>query len=162
MIRFMLHRLLWGLVVVWFVATAVFAMFFVAPHDVARLIAGRQASEQTLQLVRHRLGLDERISKQYVRFLGRLVTFDMGLNNDRASLEQYIASNKKFQAVAKQAGADIILSNHTDWDRSKVNLPMMANRAAGTPNPYVTNNASVLRYLKVAEECATAKVMRLN
>jgi len=78
MIRFMLHRLLWGLVVVWFVATAVFAMFFVAPHDVARLIAGRQASEQTLQLVRHRLGLDERISKQYVRFLGRLVTFDMG------------------------------------------------------------------------------------
>src|SRR5690349_20981679 len=78
MIRFMLHRLLWGLVVVWFVATSVFAMFFVAPHDVARLIAGRQASEQTLQLVRHRLGLDEPISIQYVRFLGRLVTADMG------------------------------------------------------------------------------------
>ena len=86
----------------------------------------------------------------------------MGLNNDRASLEQYIASNKKFQQVAKQAGADIILSNHTDWDRSKINLPMLANRAGGTPNPYVTNNASVLRYLKVAEECATAKVMRVN
>lgn len=84
----------------------------------------------------------------------------MGLNNDRATLTQYIASAKKFQDVARQAGADIILSNHTDWDRSKVNLPMLA-KGPISPNPYVTNNASVLRYLKVAEECATAKVMRI-
>lgn len=86
----------------------------------------------------------------------------MGLNNDRASLTQYIASAKKFQDVARQAGADIILSNHTDWDRSKINLPILDKRTPGIANPYVTNNASVLRYLKVAEECATAKVMRLN
>jgi hypothetical protein len=56
----------------------------------------------------------------------------------------------------------VILSNHTDWDRSKVNLPILAKRAAGSSNPYVTNNESVLRYLKVAEECATSRVMRLN
>jgi metallo-beta-lactamase class B len=86
----------------------------------------------------------------------------MGLNNDRESLTKYIASAKKFEDVAKQAGADIILSNHTDWDRSKLNLPILAKRTPGSPNPYVTNNASVLRYIKVAEECATAKVMRLN
>jgi metallo-beta-lactamase class B len=86
----------------------------------------------------------------------------MGLNNDRDSLTKYIASAKKFEDVSRQAGADIILSNHTDWDRSKINLPMLANRTPGIANPYVTNNASVLRYLKVAEECATAKVMRLN
>lgn len=86
----------------------------------------------------------------------------MGLNNDRETLTQYIASAKKFENVAKQAGADIIISNHTDWDRSKVNLPILAKRAPNSPNPYVTNNASVLRFLKVAEECATAKVMRLN
>jgi hypothetical protein len=86
----------------------------------------------------------------------------MGLNADKESLTNYVASAKRFQEVAKQAGADIILSNHTDWDRSKVNLPILAKRAVGTPNPYVTNNASVLRYLKVAEECATARLMRLN
>jgi metallo-beta-lactamase class B len=86
----------------------------------------------------------------------------MGLNNDRESLTQYIASAKKFENVAKQAGADIILSNHTDWDRSKINLPILAKRTPGSPNPYVTSNASVLRFLKVAEECATAKVMRIN
>jgi len=86
----------------------------------------------------------------------------MGLNNDRASLTQYVDSVKKFENIARQAGADIILSNHTDWDRSKVNLPMLANRTPGMANPYVTNNASVLRYLKVAEECAIAKLMRTN
>jgi peptide/nickel transport system permease protein len=53
-------------------------MFFAAPRDVARLIAGRQASEQTLQLVRHRLGLDQPMSVQYLRFLGRLVRGDLG------------------------------------------------------------------------------------
>jgi hypothetical protein len=37
-------------------------------------------------------------------------------------------------ALATLAGADIILSNHTDWDRSKVNLPLLAKRAPGDPN----------------------------
>jgi len=86
----------------------------------------------------------------------------MGLNADRESLTAYIASAKRFATIAKQAGADIILSNHTDWDRSKINLPLLSARASGTPNPYVTNNESVLRYLKVAEECATARLLRLN
>lgn len=84
-----------------------------------------------------------------------------GLNADRASLEQYVASAKRFAEIAKAAGADIILSNHTDWDRSKINLPLLKNRTPGMANPYITNNASVLRYLKVAEECAAARVARL-
>jgi|KBSMisStandDraft_5_1062788.scaffolds.fasta_scaffold21250_2 metallo-beta-lactamase class B len=85
-----------------------------------------------------------------------------GLNADRESLTNYIASAKKFSDIVKQAGADIILSNHTDWDRSKINLPILAKRAPGTPNPYVTSNQNALRYLKVAQECATARLMRLN
>jgi len=77
-IRFLLRRILWGIAIVWFVATLVFAMFFIAPRDVARLIAGRQASDQTLELVRKRLGLDQPVPVQYVRFLGRLVRADLG------------------------------------------------------------------------------------
>src|SRR6187399_3408707 len=41
----------------------------------------------------------------------------MGLNNDRDSLTKYVASARRFAEIARQAGADIILSNHTDWDR---------------------------------------------
>jgi peptide/nickel transport system permease protein len=77
-IRFLLRRILWGIAIVWFVATLVFGLFFVAPRDVARLIAGRQASDKTIQLVRQRLGLDQPITVQYVRFLGRLARADLG------------------------------------------------------------------------------------
>jgi metallo-beta-lactamase class B len=85
-----------------------------------------------------------------------------GLNADRESLQNYVQSAKRFADVTKQAGADIILSNHTDWDRGKINLPQLAKRAPGSPNPYVVGNEKALRYLKVAEECATARLMRLN
>ena len=85
-----------------------------------------------------------------------------GLNADRESLQSYIRSAQRFSDIVRQAGADMILSNHTDWDRSKINLPLLAKRAPGSPNPYVVGNESVLRYLKVAEECATSRLMRLK
>jgi peptide/nickel transport system permease protein len=93
MTKFLLRRIFWGLVVIWFVTTSVFAMFFVAPHDVARLIAGRQATEQTLQVVRHRLGLDQAIPVQYVHFLGRLVRGDLG--------ESFLTSERVNEIVAR-------------------------------------------------------------
>lgn len=82
----------------------------------------------------------------------------VGLNADKESVQTYIKSAQRFSGIAKQAGADIILSNHTDWDGSKVNLPLLANRAPGTPNPYIVGNAKVLNFLKVAEECATSRI----
>lgn len=81
----------------------------------------------------------------------------VGLNPDRERVETYIRSAERFKDVAKQAGADIILANHTDWDRSKINLPALAKGTDG-PNPYIVGNAKVLNFLTVAEECAKARV----
>jgi len=78
MIRFLLRRLAWNALVVWFVATAVFVIYFAVPRDVARLIAGQRASEQTLEIVRARLGLDQPVHLQYLDYLGRLVHGDLG------------------------------------------------------------------------------------
>lgn len=78
MIGFLLRRIAWGALVVWLVATLVFVVYFAVPRDVARLIAGRQASEQTLEVVRARLGLDQPVIVQYGRFIGRLVRGDLG------------------------------------------------------------------------------------
>jgi len=78
MIRFLLRRLAWSALVVWFVATAVFVIYFAVPRDVARLIAGQRASEQTLEIVRARLGLDQPVHQQYVDYLERLVHGDLG------------------------------------------------------------------------------------
>jgi metallo-beta-lactamase class B len=81
----------------------------------------------------------------------------VGLNTNRESVQNYIRSAQRFSDIVKQAGADVILANHTDWDRSKINLPMLAKRAPGMANPYIVGNAKALNFLKVAEECATAR-----
>jgi peptide/nickel transport system permease protein len=67
-----------GVVVMWVVATAVFIMYFVAPHDPARLIAGKEATAQTLADVRHHLGLDRPIIDQYGSYLWRLLHGNLG------------------------------------------------------------------------------------
>ncbi len=59
----------------------------------------------------------------------------VGLNTDKASVQNYIRSAQRFSGTARQAGADIILTNHTDWDGSKINLPILAKRVPGGPNP---------------------------
>jgi peptide/nickel transport system permease protein len=53
-------------------------MFFVAPHNVANLIAGRQATPETVALVKHRLGLDRPVLVQYRDYLWRLLHGDLG------------------------------------------------------------------------------------
>lgn len=78
MIRFLIRRVGFAILVLWVVATAVFLMYFVAPHNVARLIAGRQANAETVALVKHRLGLDLPVPVQYGHFLLRLLHGDLG------------------------------------------------------------------------------------
>ena len=78
MFRFLVRRVLFGILVLWLISLAVFALFFVAPHDPARTIAGRQATAQTVQLVRHLLGLDQPVPEQYWHFLTRLLHGDLG------------------------------------------------------------------------------------
>jgi peptide/nickel transport system permease protein len=58
MLRFIARRLLLAAMVLWLITVAVFVLFFVTPHDPARVIAGRLATPQTVAAVRHRLGLD--------------------------------------------------------------------------------------------------------
>lgn len=76
--RLVFTRLLFGVLVLWLVSVAVFVLFFVAPHDPARTIAGRQATAQTVALVQHRLGLDRPVLEQYGHFLIRLAHGDLG------------------------------------------------------------------------------------
>jgi len=79
-----------------------------------------------------------------------------------AAFQTYIDSAKRFSDVVTRTGADVIISNHTNYDGSKTKQPALATRKAGDPHPYVVGNESVKRYLKVAEECATARLKALN
>jgi peptide/nickel transport system permease protein len=78
MARFLVVRVLGGIVVLWIMTLVVFVMFFVAPHNVANLIAGRQATPDTVALVKHRLGLDQPVLTQYGHYMWRLVHGNLG------------------------------------------------------------------------------------
>ena len=80
MLRFLVRRIILGILVMWLITLAVFALFFIAPNDVARTLAGRQAPPETVALIAHRLGLDQPIWKQYVDFISRLLHGDLGFD----------------------------------------------------------------------------------
>jgi metallo-beta-lactamase class B len=75
---------------------------------------------------------------------------------DAARFKAYADSARRFGEIAKAAGADVLLSNHTDYDGSKQKLPALAKRSPGAPHPYVIGADSIRRYLAVANECAQA------
>lgn len=78
MTLFLVRRIALGAVVLWVMTLAVFVMFFVAPHNVANLIAGRQATPETVALVKHRLGLDRPVIDQYRDYMWRLAHGNLG------------------------------------------------------------------------------------
>ena len=73
-----------------------------------------------------------------------------------ARLQMYTASAARFRDIARAAGADILLSNHTAYDASTVKMPILARRRSGDPHPYVIGAESLSRFFTVAEECSIA------
>ena len=81
---------------------------------------------------------------------------------DRFWFETYSHSAERFRDIVAEAGADALISNHTNYDGSKTKLPALAKRKPGDPHPYVIGKDSVQRYLTVADECAKAGLLRLK
>ena len=77
-------------------------------------------------------------------------------------IQTYINSAERFRDIVAKAGADVIISNHTNYDGSKIKLPAVLNRKQGDPNPYVIGKDAVQRYLTVADECAKASLADLT
>jgi len=60
--------------------------------------------------------------------------------------------------VAEAAGATVLMTNHTEFDRAydRVRLAQLP-RAAGEKHPYETDPATVLRYFEMTAGCAEAQ-----
>lgn len=80
MARFLIRRVLQGLFVMWLMTVTVFLIFFVGPGpgDVARVLAGRQATARQVAAVAHRLLLDRPIYVQYGHFVWLLLHGNLG------------------------------------------------------------------------------------
>jgi peptide/nickel transport system permease protein len=79
MIRFLIRRLSLGIVVMFMVTIAIYGMFYLgAPRDIARRLAGRNATPETVDLIYKNLGLNQPLWKQYRHFAWRLLHGDLG------------------------------------------------------------------------------------
>jgi len=76
--KYVARRLLWMVVVLFFVSLITFLLAFAVPGDPAKSIAGTHATPEVLDRIRRELGLDKPLWTQYGLYLWHLVHGDMG------------------------------------------------------------------------------------
>jgi len=77
-LRFLARRLVLTIPVLFGVATLVFSLIHVIPGDPARAMLGDAASQEDVDALRERLGLNRPLAEQYGAFLGGIVRGDLG------------------------------------------------------------------------------------
>ncbi len=76
--RLLLERVFQGILVLLAVSVLTFGLAVLLPADPARMVAGPSASVQTVNSIRHELGLDKPILEQFVIYLGKVLRGDLG------------------------------------------------------------------------------------
>jgi len=76
--HYILRRLLHALFVIWGCATLVFFMIRLIPGDPVIQMLGPEYTPEAAAALRHKLGLDQPLLSQYVRWFGNLLRGDLG------------------------------------------------------------------------------------
>ena len=82
---------------------------------------------------------------------------EWGIRNMRT----YINSQRHLAAKAKETGATVLISNHSEFDNAVSKNRMLAGRGNG-PHPYEIGADWVQRYFMVTENCARATQLKLE
>jgi peptide/nickel transport system permease protein len=77
-IGFILRRLVQAIPVMFLASVGVFMLLHLLPGDPAILMAGADAPEQTIEFVRHDMGLDQPLPIQYAVWVGHILRGDLG------------------------------------------------------------------------------------
>ncbi|WP_141014936.1 ABC transporter permease [Nocardioides sambongensis] len=78
MTRYLITRVSSALLVLLIASIGIFALLRVVPGDPVEILAGPDSTPDSRAAIRAELGLDQPFFTQYVRWLGDLVTFDLG------------------------------------------------------------------------------------
>jgi metallo-beta-lactamase class B len=88
-------------------------------------------------------------------------TLTGGFGTDGARWDEYVASQRKIAKAAADAGATVILSNHSEYDGAYTRARLVAlKREPGENHPFVVGADAVQRYFTVMSECALASKLR--
>jgi peptide/nickel transport system permease protein len=109
-IRFLVRRILLGVLVLFAVTVVVFLIFYVGPGPgfVARALAGREATPQTVALIAKRLLLDRPWYVQYLHFLSELLHGNLGYSYYHGQSVNSILAQAFPITLSLAAGAAVI------------------------------------------------------
>lgn len=94
-----------------------------------------------------------------VAYSGGTLTGAFGSNGAR--WDEYIASQKRIAKAAADAGATVLISNHSEYDDAYTKARLVGvKREVGEDNPFVVGTDGVQRYFTVMTECAMASKLR--
>jgi metallo-beta-lactamase class B len=82
--------------------------------------------------------------------------------DDAAHYDIYIASQHRFAKAAADAGATVLMSNHSEFDNAYTKIRLLAARKPGEPHPFEIGQDAVARYFTVMSECAQARKLELK
>jgi metallo-beta-lactamase class B len=96
-----------------------------------------------------------------VAYSGGTLTGAFG--TDGARWDEYIASQRKIAKAAADAGASVLLSNHSEYDGAYTKARLAGlKREVGEQNPFIVGADGVQRYFTVMTECALASKLRVG
>jgi metallo-beta-lactamase class B len=78
-----------------------------------------------------------------------------------ARWDEYVASQRRIAKAAADAGASVMLSNHSEYDGAYTKARLIAApRQVGEDHPFIVGTDGVQRYFTVMAECAMASKLR--
>jgi len=106
-VRYIIRRLLWAVMLFFAVTVVSYILFFIIPADPAKQFAGKGANADTIAKAKHFLGLDKPVYQQYGDFVWRLVYHhDLGFSwYNREDVNQIIADAAPVTASLVLGGA---------------------------------------------------------
>jgi ABC-type dipeptide/oligopeptide/nickel transport system permease component len=78
MLRYLAHRLLYMVPVIWLVVSVVFLMIHLVPGDPIQQMLGEGAASADIQAARHAYGLDQPLPQQYLHYWKGVLHGDLG------------------------------------------------------------------------------------
>jgi peptide/nickel transport system permease protein len=110
MVRYIIRRVLWVIVLLLIVSFVTFVIFYLVPSaDPATLRAGRSPNPQLIAEIRHNLGLDKPFYVQYWRYIKNLVLhFNFGYSYQYSAPVKQLIFNRLPATISLTVGAVIV------------------------------------------------------
>jgi len=140
--KYIVKRIVSVIPVLFVVSIIVFSLLHLTPGDTASAILGTEATQEEINALNHRLGLDKPIVIQYVEWVGRVFKGDFGTSiaSNNEAVSSMIASH--FKPTIELAGFALMISVFL-----ALPLGMLAAKFKGT---IIDHGVSILALLGIS------------